>query len=154
MMRLGVAVWLLLALCTSAHAYPAKVVRIIDGDTLVVLAGGHKQVKVRLAAIDAPEKRQAFGERSRQALARLCFQKSAEVTPANQDRYGRTVARVSCEGEDASKAQVHAGMAWVYRQYSKDGALIELEAQARSGRRGLWTEAEPVPPWEYRRIRR
>jgi endonuclease YncB( thermonuclease family) len=148
-----VAAALLLAIAAPAAAYQALVVRIIDGDTLVVLAD-RQQVKVRLAEIDAPERRQAFGERSRQALAALCARQQAEVTPVATDRYGRTVARVSCAGEDAGAHQVRAGMAWVYRAYAPKGtALIRLESGARAAGVGLWSDAAPTPPWEFRHRR-
>jgi endonuclease YncB( thermonuclease family) len=144
---------LLLTLPLAAGAFEAKVVGIADGDTMTVLRD-REQIRVRLARIDAPEKKQAFGERARQSLAALCFGRMAEVTPEKTDRYGRTVARVICQGEDVDQHQVRTGMAWVYRQYSKDGALLELEAQARAGRRGLWSDKEPVPPWEWRRAKK
>lgn len=147
-MRLAAA--LLLALPLAAGAFEAKVVGIADGDTMTVLRG-REQIRVRLARIDAPEKKQAFGERARQSLPALCFGRIAEVTPEKKDRYGRTVARVSCQGQDVDQHQVQTGMAWVYRQFSKDGALLALESQARAGRRGLWAKKEPVPPWEWRR---
>jgi endonuclease YncB( thermonuclease family) len=75
----------------------------------------------------------------------------AEVTPQAQDRYGRTVAHVQCRGRDAGAAQVADGMAWVYRKYSKDGALLRLEREAGDARRGLWSDPAPVPPWEWRK---
>jgi endonuclease YncB( thermonuclease family) len=74
------------------------VVAITDGDTIKVRCGDESQATVRLAEIDAPEKRQAWGERSRQHLAQLCYERRAEVKPQTTDRYGRTVARVSCAG--------------------------------------------------------
>lgn len=110
---------------------------------------------MRVHGIDAPEKRQAFGERSRQSLAALCFQQQATIRTETRDRYGRTVARVECRGKDASLHQVEKGMAWHYVRYSKDERLREAELLARAGRTGLWAElgtaAEPVAPWEWRR---
>lgn len=90
------------------------VVGISDGDTLTARCGqpgAYEQVKVRLAEIDAPEKKQPFGERSRQHLANLCFEKTAEIHQRGKDRYGRSVARVVCAGQDANLAQVRDGMA-------------------------------------------
>lgn len=144
---------LLLVLPLAASAYEARVVAIQDGDTLTVLRG-KQQVRIRLARIDAPERKQAFGTRARASLAALCFGRTAEVTPEKQDRYGRTVARVSCQGEDADRHQVRTGMAWVYRAYSKDGALLELEGQARTASAGLWADPEPVAPWAWRKKQR
>lgn len=130
------------------------VVGISDGDTLTARCGqpgAYEQVKVRLAEIDAPEKKQPFGERSRQNLASLCFQKSAEIRQSAKDRYGRTVARVTCAGQDANAAQVGAGLAWAYTKYLTDPAISQLEQRARAAHRGLWADTEPVAPWEWRR---
>lgn len=106
--------------------------------------------QTRLAEIDAPETNQPWGQRSKQALSELCFQKRAEIQPATTDRYGRTVARVICEDTDANLAQVRSGMAWVYTKYLKDPAVAAAETQAREARYGLWTDAESVPPWKWR----
>lgn len=130
------------------------VVGISDGDTLTARCGepsAYEQVKVRLAGVDAPEKRQPFGQKSRQHLAHLCFQVEARITPRSTDRYGRTVADVECRGQDAGQAQVQAGMAWYYVRYGKGyEALAGLEDDARQGRRGLWQQ-EAVAPWEWRK---
>jgi micrococcal nuclease len=104
-----------------------------------------------VAEIDAPERRQPWGERARQRLAGLCFGKKADLVPATTDRYGRTVARVSCNSVDAGEAMVRDGYAWRYTPYSTTAALGLLEAEARINRRGLWADANPVPPWTWRR---
>lgn len=131
------------------------VVSVSDGDTLTARCGDpgqFYQVKVRVSAIDAPEKAQPFGQRSRQALADLCFQQPAAITPRGRDRYGRTVADVECRGQDAGQAQVRAGMAWVFDRYARGyESLYRLQAGAREARAGLWTDAEPVPPWDWRK---
>jgi len=106
---------------------------------------------VRLAEIDAPEKRQAFGDRSKQHLAELCFKKTAELRPQGRDRYGRSVGRVVCGGTDANAEQVRAGMAWAYTPYITDQRLAKLEQEARTDRRGLWSDSVPIAPWEWRR---
>ena len=133
------------------EAFVALVIAISDGDTLTVLHD-QQQVKIRLAEIDAPERRQPFGTRSRQALAELCFKVQATIRPAAKDRYGRTVAKVECQGQDAGAAQVREGMAWVYRAYAPKGSpLIAIEAEAQGARRGLWADPAPVPPWDWRK---
>lgn len=130
------------------------VVAIADGDTLTARcgdSGAYEQVKVRISAIDAPEKRQDFGERSRQALAALCFQQMARISEKTRDRYGRTVADVECKGQDAGRAQVAAGMAWYFVKYGRGYEhLAGVEADARAARRGLWS-MPAVAPWEWRR---
>ena len=92
------------------------VVGISDGDTLTARCDA-QTITVPLAEVDAPEKAQPFGNRSKQALAALCFRQAATVQPIAQDRYGRTVARVKCHGVDASEQQLRAGMAWVFDRY-------------------------------------
>lgn len=130
------------------------VVGVSDGDTLTARCGepgAYEQVKVRLAAIDAPEKAQPFGQRSRQNLADLCFQQQAVMTPKAKDRYGRTVADVECRGQNAGTEQVRAGMAWYYVRYGKGYEHLQaLEHGARVNRLGLWADPAPVAPWEWR----
>lgn len=131
------------------------VVGIADGDTLTARCDGldgepAQTLRIRLAEIDAPEKRQPFGARSREHLAQLCHHHRVEVRPRTHDRYGRTVARVACGGVDASAEQVRAGMAWAYTKYLTDTTIRELEDEARAAHRGLWADAEPVAPWEWR----
>lgn len=128
------------------------VVAIVDGDTLKVRCDDAPMAVVRLAEIDAPEKRQAFGERSRQHLAQLCFQKPAQVRQQAVDRrYGRAVARVTCAGHDASAEQVRAGLAWAYPEYLTDKSIAVLDGDARAQHRGLWADSSPIAPWEWRR---
>lgn len=127
-----------------------KVVGIADGDTITALCSGNDRVKIRLAEIDAPEKAQAFGARSKQSLSDLCFGKPAEIVPKTKDRYGRTVARVICAGADANAEQVRRGMAWVYDRYVTDRSLYALQTSAKDSRRGLWSDPDPTPPWEWR----
>ena len=130
------------------------VVAISDGDTLTVRCGtpgAYQQVRVRVAAIDAPESRQAFGQKSRQNLARLCFRQHAAVQPVDTDSYGRTVANVRCGGTDVATAQVRAGLAWVYTPYARaHPQLLPLQSQARQGGAGLWSQKRPQAPWTYR----
>lgn len=132
----------------------ATVIGISDGDTLTVLKPNKQQVKIRLAGIEAPERRQPFGMLSKQSLSDLCFGAEAEVRPQVKDRYRRVVAQVKCDGIDANAAQVHGGMAWVYRKYAKDQSLYILQHDAWIERRGLWSDPSPIPPWEFRNYRR
>lgn len=109
------------------------VVAISDGDTLTARCGqpgAYQQVKVRLSEIDAPERAQPFGERSRQHLAQLCHQQTASIRSIGTDRYGRTLARVECQGRDANAEQVRSGMAWVYDKYVTDRSLYALQEEA------------------------
>jgi endonuclease YncB( thermonuclease family) len=131
-----------------------RVVGITDGDTITVLVE-RQQLKVQLANIDAPESRQAFGARSRQALSDLCFQKDARLETQGQDLSGRRIATVFCAGRDAGAEQVWQGMAWVLDRYARpDSPLYLLQAQAKAARRGLWSDPNPTPPWKWRGVER
>ncbi len=155
-MPTGLLCALLLLTTTLATAAELRgtVVGITDGDTLTVLVN-RKQVKVRLAEIDAPELKQPFGTRSRQSLAGLCFQKEARLESSGRDRYGRTLARVICAGTDANAEQVRQGMAWVFDRYAAPNSpLYAVQNEARAARRGLWNDPNPIPPWEWRQKQR
>lgn len=139
------------------------VIAIADGDTMKVRCDAQRDhpaqtLKVRLAQIDAPEKRQAFGTASRQHLAALCFQRPAEVEPISKgggrDRYGRMVAQINCAGRDANAAMVRDGYAWVFDRYADDPTLYRLQDEAKASGRGLWADPRPVPPWKWRQQHR
>ena len=118
-----------------------------DGDTITVM---HNQVgeKIRLNGIDCPEKRQAFGRRAKQAASGLVFGKTVTVEVLDYDRYKRTVGDVVLtDGRVLNEELVRAGMCWWYRKYAPaNSALEQLEQEAREAQRGLWAEANPIPP--------
>lgn len=153
MRRLAFLVALLCATITHAsEVIVGRVVKVSDGDTITVLTASKDQVKVRLHGIDAPESKQAFGEKSRLALAELVAGRDATVTVETKDRYGRVVGRVVVDKTDANLAQVKAGMAWWYRAYArKDTALRDAEIAARDAKLGLWIDPNPTPPWDWRK---
>jgi len=139
------------ALAEQPGVLEGRVVGVSDGDTLTVLVG-REQHRVRLAGIDAPEQRQPFGQRAKQALSALCFgDTAARVRIENRDRFGRLVGRVECRGQDANAALVEQGYAWVYTRYNRDSSLPSREASARAAGRGLWADPGPIPPWDFRR---
>ncbi len=127
-----------------------KVVTVHDGDTVTVLVG-RKQVRVRFNGIDAPESSQAFGSKSRDALKESLQGKTVRVVSHGEDKYGRMLGDVYLESKLINAAQVEAGLAWHYKQYSKDPELAKLEEQARAVKKGLWSDPNPIPPWEFRR---
>ncbi len=153
-----------------AEVLLGRVVAIADGDTLTVLDASNAQHKIRLAGIDAPEKAQPFGQRSRQNLGALAFGKDVKVEWNKRDRYGRTVGKVWVESPDApcrgkpdcpktldvGLAQLTQGLAWWYRTYANEqspedqGRYEHAEFEAKIRRAGLWAEKNPVPPWEWR----
>ncbi|MDR2710046.1 MAG: thermonuclease family protein [Burkholderiales bacterium] len=146
---------LLLLLLTAPFAHAAascKVVGIADGDTLLVRCEKKRMERVRLAEIDAPEIGQAFGRRAKESLSAMCYGKQATLKrQKNPDDYGRTLARVTCNGKDVNAEQVRRGMAWVYDHYVTDRSLYALQKDAQRAKRGLWAGKKPTPPWEYRR---
>ncbi|WP_230089459.1 thermonuclease family protein [Herminiimonas contaminans] len=138
----------MLPIQVSAH----RVIGIADGDTLTLLVD-QKPLKIRLANIDAPEKKQPFGQRSKESLSAMCWGKNAEYMTQSIDRYKRVVALVYCDGAQVNKAQVTAGMAWVYLKYNKDRSLPAAQNEAEQAKRGLWADVAPVPPWEWRKAK-
>ena len=148
---------LLFSIAVLAVALPARaelvgrVVNVSDGDTLT-LRVETKQVKVRLDAIDAPERGQAYGRRSQESLAELCAKRTARVVPKGLDRYGRTVGIIVCDGVEANSEQVKRGMAWVFDRYApRSSPLYGLQREAQVTRRGLWSDPQPIAPWTWRR---
>jgi endonuclease YncB( thermonuclease family) len=133
------------------------VVGITDGDTITVLDDTKAQHRVRLAGIDAPEKGQAFGNKSHQHLADLVAGQRVTVEWYKRDRFGRIVGKVLMGGLDVCLEQVRAGMAWHYKKYASEQSpedrrtYAEVEEQARASKAGLWKDARAVPPWEFRR---
>ena len=127
-----------------------RVVGVHDGDTVTLLMAGNRQIKVRLAQIDAPELDQAFGQQSKQSLSAMVFNKTIKVEKETKDKYGRTVGTLFVEGIDSNKEQIKLGMAWVYRKYLHDQSLLSLEEIARQAKLGLWADANPMAPWDYR----
>lgn len=141
------------------------VVKVVDGDTIYVLSVGHNKYKIRLAGIDAPERRQPFGKASTKHLASLAAGKMVHVRSykSDPDQYELIVGTVFVVGtvfllddRDVGLEQVKAGYAWCFRRYQDQQSAedreryAEAEKEAREARRGLWEEKNPVPPWEWR----
>lgn len=151
---------LLIGSLALADTYIARVVGVTDGDTVRVLDGTKTLHKIRLAGIDAPERTQPFGQRSKQYLAGLVFGRDVTLDCGKLDRYKREVCVVILDGQDINLSQVRAGYSWWYRQYAREQRLdqrkayAEAEAMARETRTGLWSEKNPTPPWEWRHRKR
>jgi micrococcal nuclease len=117
---------------------------------------GEQQIKIRLHGIDAPEKKQPFGTQAKKFASDLAFGKTVQIIGSNKDRYGRLLATVILpDGRHLNEEIVYAGFAWWYRQYAPhDEVLKGLESDARQFRRGLWTDDKPIPPWEWRGLKK
>ena len=154
------ATLLFVANTSAADTLIDRVIAIADGDTITVLDASNTQFKIRLSGIDAPEKKMPFGQKSNEHLSGLVFDKRVTVEYSKKDRYGRTVGKILVAGVDANLEQVKAGLAWHYKQYQKEQTpddrikYTEAEVFARNKQLGLWADAAPVPPWEWRRVRR
>ena len=142
----------------SAAQLEGRVVKVSDGDTITVLDSSKTQHRIRLTGIDAPEKKQAFGEKSRLSLAALVAGKNVTVHWDNKDRYNRILGKViTPDGKDANLLQIKNGMAWHYKQYSKTRPFNETslyssaEDKAKKDRIGLWVYKNPVAPWDWRK---
>lgn len=139
-----------------AETLDGRVVGVSDGDTITVLDFNHKQHKIRLSGIDAPEKAQAFGQKSKKHLSNSVFGKQVEVTYSKTDKYGRTVGKVMVNGIDANLEQIKSGLAWHYKDFSAEQSVADrvayanAEVVAKSSILGLWRDAKPMPPWEWR----
>lgn len=158
MVRRHATLWLLwLATTCNAAEIHGQVVAIADGDTLTVLDEAKTQHKIRLAGIDAPEKRQTLGQRSKQSLSDLVFGRQVTVETTKKDFRGRDIGKIILDGQDVNLEQVRRGMAWHYKAYAREQsaedrrAYMAAEVQAQKARIGLWRDAEPMPPWEFRR---
>lgn len=159
----------LLALPAGAEGFSARVIAVLDGDTVLVLREGGsgaagdmsasplrgvrdgQRIKVRLAMIDAPEKDQEYGLASKRALDELVLRKQVQVTTQALDDYGRTVALLEVAGLNVNKEQVRRGMAWNYSHFFRDPRYRALQEEAQQARRGLWQQDDPTPPWKWRK---
>ncbi|GGI23281.1 thermonuclease family protein [Pedobacter mendelii] len=138
---------------SSQLDFTAKVIRIIDGDTMEVLYK-HAPVKVRLAHIDCPEKRgsQPFGNNAKKALSDLCFGQMVNVKGEKYDRYKRLIAVViNKKKQIINQEMIRQGMAWHFKKYSSDKLYAKLEIIAREKKVGLWHDVNPIAPWEWRK---
>ncbi|MDD5181014.1 MAG: thermonuclease family protein [Gallionellaceae bacterium] len=145
---------LLLLACAfnTAHAeeFTAKVIAVLDGDTVLVKRAGGL-VKIRLAEIDAPEKSQEHGMDSKQSLSDLVLDKQVNVNSRAVDDYGRMVAHLTANGRSVNEEQVRRGMAWEYSNYHSNKVYLALQDEAQNAKRGLWAQASPTPPWQWRK---
>lgn len=135
------------------NSFEARCVGVSDGDTLTALTADNIQVKIRLASIDAPESKQAYGSVAKQALSEMCYGKTLGIYQTGSDRYQRMIAFVGVNGTNINAEMIRYGLAWHYRQYSNSAELQQLEDLARAWRTGLWAEANPVYPEEFRKLR-
>ncbi|RTE53959.1 thermonuclease family protein [Arenibacter aquaticus] len=131
----------------------AKIIRILDGDTVEILYG-QLPIKLRLEHIDCPEKRgkQPFGNRAKIVLSDLCFGQTVRISSDGKfDRNGRLIGVIfNKDNINVNKEMVKLGMAWHFKKYSDDMSYDDLEREAREAKVGLWSDPNPIAPWDYR----
>ena len=163
MQKLGIilAFIALLTLSAISHAFDlqrlaGQVVRIVDGDTIVLATDGARH-RVRLAGIDAPERNQPWGDASTRELRRQIAGQEVVVEWSKKDRWKRLIGVIRLDGEDINLLLVERGLAWHFKRYADEQdpkdrrAYSAAEKAAQGARRGLWSDPEPVPPWEWRK---
>ncbi|HDT0661724.1 TPA: thermonuclease family protein [Enterobacter cloacae subsp. dissolvens] len=154
MIRQLSAVVLLVVTFSASADISGRIVRVLDGDTVEVLETGNRLTRVRLAGIDAPEKNQPFGQRSRQELSSMVAQRHVTVSGGDTDRYGRLLGTLWLGVTDVNAEQIRKGLAWAYRYHGKparpDYAVLEAEARRQS--LGLWSEPGQTEPWRWRSL--
>ncbi|WP_228256191.1 thermonuclease family protein [Aliarcobacter butzleri] len=128
-----------------------KVVKVSDGDTITVLTSDKTQYKIRLNDIDAPEKKQAFGNKSKDNLAKYIAGKTVKVEYKTKDKYKRILGTIYYNNIDINLQQVKDGYAWVYKKYSKNQDYYNAEKVSRENKKGLWIDRNPIAPWEFRK---
>ena len=156
---LSLMVMLLGLLVCNAKATPVlqgRVVGVSDGDSLTLLDADQRQHKIRLQGIDAPEIKQAYGQKSKASLSNLVYNKTIQVHAYKKDRFGRTVGQVMLGDIDICLEQARRGMAWHYKDYQDEQSAEDrerydrAEKQAREQGLGLWHDPAPVAPWVFR----
>lgn len=144
----------------NAEVLSGRVVGVTDGDTISLLDSGYNMHKIRLGGIDAPEKKQAFGNVAKQSLSGLIYNQQVHVQWHKKDRYGRKVGKVWADDTDINLEQIKRGMAWYYKKYKGElvqaDRIIYVQAQIEAERKqvGLWVDADPIAPWDFRNKRR
>ena len=128
-----------------------KVVKVSDGDTITILTSDKTQYKIRLNDIDAPEKKQAFGNKSKDNLDKYIAGKTVTVQYKEKDKYKRILGTIYYQNKDINLQQIKDGYAWVYKKYSKNQEYYKAEKLARDKKIGLWSDKKPLEPWEFRK---
>jgi endonuclease YncB( thermonuclease family) len=136
---------------SAAPAPSCRVVAVFDGDTIDVM-WDRQTTRIRLHGVDSPELGQAFCQRAKEFTSDLAFAEDVSIEIRDYDQYGRTVAEVFLpDGRSLNLALLEAGLAWHYKRYSQDPEFAAAEEAARAAGRGLWIDANPTPPWDWRR---
>jgi endonuclease YncB( thermonuclease family) len=144
-------IWVLSLLANSVFSadFQPKITYFYDGDT-VKIQDGPLTYKLRFTDIDAPERNQAYGKKSKRALVKLCKHAQVHVRIVGMDKYHRQLGQLTCNQRSVNEFMVANGHAWFNQRYSADIALAQAEFTARQQKRGLWQQKNPMPPWVWR----
>lgn len=145
-------IYFIFCLSLFANEFTGKVIKVTDGDTINILNDKNETIKIRLLDIDAPEKKQAFGTKSKDNLAKYIAGKIVTVNYQKKDKYGRVLGTIYFENKDINLQQVKDGFAWVYRKYSNNKEYFKYETIARNSNFGLWADKKPIEPWNFRKM--
>lgn len=145
---------LLVCLTVDAHAeqFNARIIAVLDGDTVMVVRDKLPPIKIRLAEIDAPEMAQPGGMDAKQALSEVLLHKSADVDGHAVDQYGRLIAHIDIDGKQINELMLRSGMAWEYSHFHRNRHYVALQSEAQAAKRGVWRQAAPIPPWQWRKL--
>lgn len=134
----------------AAPNWTGKAEAPIDGDTLRIRDQNDRVHKVRIQGIESPEDGQPFFKAARDHLGKVTKGRDLEVTEVGKDTAGLTLATIRINGQDLRIDILAAGMAWHQRSVVDDPVLEAEERGAKARHVGLWIDADPVAPWEWR----
>jgi endonuclease YncB( thermonuclease family) len=159
MLKIIVFSLLCLSLTVQAEYLTGRVIRVADGDTITILDSSNTLHKIRLSGIDAPERKQAFGMKSKDSLSDAVAGKTVTIDWNKRDRYKRIVGKVMLNGKDINLEQIREGLAWHYKAYEREqdvedrSIYAQAEYEAQNKRVGLWSDKLALAPWDFRKIR-
>jgi len=152
---------LMLLSCTTQNKSIAKndtlygkVIKIVDGDTFDLLTDNKTTIRIRMNAIDCPERKQDYYQVCKNALAEYIFGKHVKLVTHGKDRYKRIIADVFYKNENVNLKMIQNGFAWHYKKYSSDPSMAKAEKDARVAKIGLWKKDNGIAPWDYRKFKK
>ncbi|MFY7877448.1 MAG: thermonuclease family protein [Pirellula sp.] len=139
------------AIVPADETMEAKVKRVIDGDSILVVDSNDMEFEAQLEGIDAPELKQEFGKESLEALTKMLKDQKVKLTWKSKDTYDRLLAQVYLEDKHVNIEMLRSGMAWHFKRYNKSEELAKIELEAKQAKKGLWSKESPLAPWDYRK---
>lgn len=128
-----------------------RVINVKDGDSFTLVDSENKFHEIRLAHVDCPEKKQAFGRKAQLYTFNFTWGKQVTAYVESKDRYHRKICQILVDGNNLNEGIMKAGYAWHFKKYSKSSLFNSLELLARDQKVGLWADAQAKAPWEFRK---